>query len=285
MNKNVIFYLILLITLIAGGCDSLTKNERNYAVQYKPVFCLEDPFAISSKNKSGIQDNKLFFKVTPRYTYKNRITSDTVTIEYSKSKNIVEKEYEFYLTMEEIVTIDKLEELLTAINIQNHNLKEKLYWIKELANAHLVTVRNDFGDIKGYYVKSISGNTIPKEYYELKVMENIDTGGSGVGFDYKPIKLGRIEHQGNIIALNLELTFDFRNLKKSQYFDIDNSETINALYTNRLTLLSLNGKDANINIKGKVIGLEIWMNSQILFNKDRITTSPDFAPFEITFLN
>jgi len=186
--------------------------------------------------------------------------------------------------MEEIVTIDKLEELLTAINIQNHNLKEKLYWIKELASAHLVTVRNDFGDIEGYYVKSTSGSTIPKEYYELKIMENIDNGGSDVGIDYKPIRLGRAEYQGNIIILNLELTFDFRNFKKTRIKN-DNTNLFDAMYTNRLTLLSLNGKDAHINAKNTAIGLGIWMNSKIIFSNDQITTSPDFAPFDITYLH
>lgn len=304
---NFIYILIVITSYIQLGCKPQNSNkERSIIRNMESVFCLESPSINPSINKSGFQNSgDLFFKVKPTHIYKDKWQIDTLETNFldkhEKDGSIV-KEFEFQLSMDTCITVKRLETLLMNIGINNCGLKEKLYWLRELGNARLITVKNNFGDIDGYYVKTKKGEIVPKEYYTLIKTTIYQTGEPCVRFSPERIELGGINSDGNQISMFLKWKYvmDMPTIVPlSEEYIVPNGDKIKMpvekidmlfqkddMFDDNAILISFN--DKNTLVKGDkngVIGLLIYIITKITFLENGyISYLPKYTPFKLTQL-
>ena len=294
---NFIFILIVITSFIQLGCKSRNSDKEKAIIRnMESVFCLESPSLNPSINKSGFQNSdNLFFTVKPTLIFKDNWKIDTVYFNFSDVNDMngsIVKEFDFQLSMDTCITVNRLETLLMNIGINNPGLKEKLFWLRELTNARLITVKNSFGDIEGYYLKTKNGDIVPKEYYLLEKMITPRTGEPCTGYTPQKIKLGAINQDGNEIRMSLNIIHRYPKLGKTlvegpggDKVELPIGDHIE-MPDDKAILISFNGKNAYINANYEAIGLFIFITTRITFLKNgQISYLPQYTPFKFKQLN
>jgi hypothetical protein len=94
---------------------------------------------------------------------------DTLYFDHDNDRTIdtVHFSMQTRLVLNRKINVNEIESLLSSCGINNHKLREHLFWMCELTKAKLIEDKNEFGDITGYYAKH-GNNYIPKDYWYLR---------------------------------------------------------------------------------------------------------------------
>ncbi|MDY0278138.1 MAG: hypothetical protein RBQ97_08635 [Acholeplasma sp.] len=180
-NRFNIFLFILLIALTVSSCESLFKKDNEGEIKIviadSPIFSSFYSFS-SNELKSGITESGIAFKVVNRYS--DTLNYDTLTYIredfdfFDRDTIYIDREY--YLTLDEEITLRQLEDYLRTNNYSYRNLREKVYWMSRISRAKIKENKNNFGDVEGCWLVTPESEYIPPDYwsYSLNTLKFLD---------------------------------------------------------------------------------------------------------------
>lgn len=80
---------------------------------------------------------------------------------------IVKRTYHNYVVFRAPVSVEEIEEIITACKLTYSDIREHIFWMSAVTHAEVTPVTNLFGDIQFYSV-TYNGLSIPESYYTIR---------------------------------------------------------------------------------------------------------------------
>lgn len=273
-KKSLTQALFLLISaMILSSCDSLfnkaSEEEIKIVIVDSPVFPSFNAY-FSKDLKPGITESGITFKVINSHS--DTLNKDTVTFKRTdfdfSDRDTIYIEREYFLTIDEEITLKQLETYFQKNNYSYRNLREKIYWMSRISRAEIKESKNNFGDVDGCWLVTPEGEYIPPAYwsYSLNTYEFWDQ-------KYNVFSKRCVIAQKSTKYSSIEFLLDAPSLN---IIDLD------PYYDYKIKLNTNQEGNKYKTRKGKELKILVNVKSSIAFTRwGNYLYYPDFSPFTI----
>ncbi len=267
--------LCILLAILASSCDKLLNKTQDGEIKIVIVERSIFPLSISShlnEIKPGISESGITFKVIPMYS--DTLKNDTITFTREDFDHIgmdtiyIDKNY--FLTLDEEITLHQLEEYLRRNNYSYSQLHEHIYWMSRISRATIQENKNRYGDIEGCWLVTPEREYIPPDYWTYR---KNTSGFSNQKYSIITKRCVIAEKVAKYSSIRFVLNFD------------PSFEDFSSHYDEKITLSTTEYGNKYRTGKGRALKILVEMQSSIAITRyGQSWYYTDFSPFSIVHL-